>query len=66
MRDEDIPELVTTGEAGDILGLTKQGVTYMATVSGRLPGGTAGRMLVFRRDVVEALRLALDEEESAA
>lgn len=51
IEDPDIPELLTPEQAGDILGMTKQGVMKLIH-SGRLPARQVGRQYVLRRQTV--------------
>lgn len=45
-------DLISTTEAADILGMTRQAVINMA-IDGRLAGAMVGTFYVFRRSVVE-------------
>lgn len=51
IEDPDIPELLTPEQAGDILGMTKQGVMKMIH-GGRIPARRVGRQYVLRRRTV--------------
>lgn len=53
-RDRHIPDLVSLAEAGEILGVTRQGVHKMV-VRGELRGARVGTTWVFRRVVVERI-----------
>ena len=53
--DPYIPDLVTTGEAADIMGMTKQGVVARVE-AGVLPARRVGRYTLIRRSVAEAAR----------
>lgn len=52
-EDPHIPDLVTTGEAAHIMGLSKQGVAARIE-AGTLPARRVGRYTLIRRAVAEA------------
>ncbi|GHD30848.1 hypothetical protein GCM10007147_32970 [Nocardiopsis kunsanensis] len=57
--DPYIPDLVTTGEAADIMGMTRQGVSAQVE-AGTLPARRIGRYTLIRRSVAEAARTRAD------
>lgn len=55
LDDPDIPDLVSTTEAGEVLGISKQMVSHWYR-KGVLPGQPVGRNVVFLRRKVEVLQ----------
>lgn len=63
-RDKHIPDLISTVEAKNILGISRQAVVQQAA-AGQLLGAKIGGTWVFRRVVVERAAMERSHEREA-